>query len=347
MIKYIQPSPVSAAKGMLYDMYGQIRNDFGFVGDIFIIHSLSPSLMAGLWSSMRETEMVGKVPRSIKEAVAVAVAKSNQCPFCVDAHSMLLMATGNNEVAQKINRDEVDLIPDEKMRSIVQWALATRSPGSSLLLDPPFTIQEAPEIIGTVVTNHYITRMVDVLLSNKSPIPVRNTLLKKLLQRLVAIVFASSVRKSRKPGASLVFATESELPDDFWWVEHHPYIRCAFAAFADAVNRAGEQILTEEARTVVKQHIDAWMGEEPGISRKWAEQAVTSLAGRTRIAARLALLTAIAPYQIDDELIHEFQSAYKEDMHLLNVLSYSSFMAACRIGTWLSAPFKANEAGNL
>ncbi|MCC3373601.1 carboxymuconolactone decarboxylase family protein [Cohnella sp. REN36] len=346
MIKYIQPPPVSAANGMLHEMYGQIRNDFGFVGDIFTIHSLSPSLLAGLWSSMRETEMVGKVPRSIKEAVAVAVAKSNQCPFCVDAHSMMLMATGNNQVVQRINSDQAELIPDEKMRSVVQWALATRSPGSSLLLNPPFTNLEAPEIIGTAVTNHYITRMIDVLLSNQSPIPVRNAFLKKLLQRAVALVFASSVRKSRNQGASLVFTTESELPNDFWWAEHHPYIRFALAAFADAVNRAGEQSLTEDSRTVVKQHIDAWTGEEPGISRQWAEKAVSSLSGGSRTAARLALLTAIAPYQIDDELIHEFQSVHREGIHLLNVLSWSSFMAARRIGTWLSAPFKADEEGN-
>jgi hypothetical protein len=62
------------------------------------------------------------------------------------------------------------------------------------------------------------------------------------------------------------------------------------------------------------------------------------MTGPSHIAAKLALLTAIAPYQVDDEMIREFRTIYKEDIQLLNVLAWSSFTAARKIGKWLSIP---------
>jgi AhpD family alkylhydroperoxidase len=335
MIKYIQPLRVSSSKGFVSEMYKQIRRDFGFVGDIFVMHSPSPSLLAGVWAALRETELVGSVPRGTKEAVAAAVAKANQCSFCVDAHTTMLIAAGNNEVARKISENQVDGITDRKMNLIVKWAIATRSPRSSILLNPPFTAQEAPEIIGTAVTTHYITRMMDVLLTNKSLIPINNSFLKNISKRGIALIFSSSIRKTRKPGESLLFLPEAILPDDLRWAKPNPIISRAFACFAAAADAAGETTLTQETRSTVRQYIDNWDGKEPGLSRSWVDDTVKTLNAPSRIAAKLALLTAIAPYQIDDDLIQDFRSAYKEDIQLLNVLSWSSFMASRKIGSWL------------
>jgi hypothetical protein len=68
------------------------------------------------------------------------------------------------------------------------------------------------------------------------------------------------------------------------------------------------------------------------------EENIKTLSGPSKIAAKIALLTAFAPYQIDDDLIKDFRSAYKDDVQLLNVLSWSSFTAARKIGSWLSEP---------
>jgi AhpD family alkylhydroperoxidase len=98
----------------------------------FIVHSSSPQLLAGYWAASRETTLAGIVPRAQKESVSPAVSKVNQCPYCVDAHTMMLMAAGNVEAAQKICKDQPDRISDVRMNSIVEWSLATRSPGSSI-----------------------------------------------------------------------------------------------------------------------------------------------------------------------------------------------------------------------
>lgn len=240
MIKHIQPIPVSSSDGFVSEMYKQIRRDFGFVGDIFIMHSPSPPLLAGVWAAFRETELAGSVPRGMKEAVAAAVAKANRCSFCVDAHTAMLMAAGNHDVAQKISEDQADGISDEKMNAIVKWALATRSPRSPILLNPPFPAREAPEIIGTAVITHYITRMMDVLLTNKTLIPIQNALLNTMIKKAIAFVFSSSIRKSREPGESMVFLPEAILPDDLRWAKPHKIIGRAFACFADAADAAGE-----------------------------------------------------------------------------------------------------------
>jgi hypothetical protein len=204
-------------------------------------------------------------------------------------------------------------------------------------VNPPFTAQEAPEIIGTAVTTHYITRMIDVLLTNKALVPVNNTFLKNILKRGIALVFSSSIRKNRNPGESLLFLPEAILPDDFQWAKSHPIISRAFACFAAAADAAGESVLSEEIRSTVQRFIDDWEGKEPGLGRSWVEQTVKKITGPSKIAAKLALLTAITPYQIDDDLVRDFRSAYKEDIQLLNVLSWSSFTAARKIGSFYSA----------
>jgi AhpD family alkylhydroperoxidase len=330
MIKYIQPIPMPSSQKLVDEVYQQIKRDFGLVGDIFKIHAPSVSLLTGVWASFRETELTGDVPRGIKEAVALAVSKVNQCPFCMDAHRTILAATGKKEIAEKINNNQIDDITDEKMRGIVIWALATRSPGSPILSNPPFTVKEAPEIIGTAVINHYINRIIDVLLTNKSLLPINNSFLNKLVNQLAAPFFSFLIKRSKKTGDSLRFLSETELPKDLYWAQSHSVISRAFASFAAATEDAGNSVLPTDARFVVEQYIKIWEGKDPGLSRNWVEQATQTLTGLSKTIAKLSLLTAIAPYQIDDDL--------SEDDQLLNLLSWSSFITARKIGTWLLVP---------
>lgn len=338
MIKYIQPAPVSQAEGVVAQMFKQIKRDFGLVGDLFVMHAISPSLLASVWAALRETEMVGIVPRPIKEAVATAVAKGNECPFCMDAHSTMLMAVGESEAAHQILGGQIQEIADKRLRSLVEWTLATRAPHSPILQKPPFSAKETPEIIGTLVINNYITRMVDVLLTNKSIIPVKNSLLSKLIKPLIALIFSSNLKKEKTIGDSLEFLRDIHLPDDLSWSSSSPAISKAFANLAAAADQAGEEEMNDATRSVVKNYVREWNGTKPSLGRGWVEQVVISLDPPSRSAARLCLLTAIAPYQIDDTLIDEFRTFYKEDKQLLNVLSWASFTAARKIGSHLTLP---------
>jgi len=62
------------------------------------------------WQPAR-TELVGIVRREIKEAVAAIVSRLNQCPYCVDAHTMMLHAVSAHGAAAAISQglDETPL----------------------------------------------------------------------------------------------------------------------------------------------------------------------------------------------------------------------------------------------
>jgi AhpD family alkylhydroperoxidase len=269
MVRYISPLPVKDATGDVSHLYKQMKRDFGLVGDVFHIHSLTPSLLYGMWASFRETEIVGSVSRSIKEAVALAVSKTNQCPFCIDAHSTILLATGDKQIAQYINQDQADEIPDRKMREIISWALATLSPGTPIIESPPFAGEEAPEFIGTVVINHYINRLTDIFIPNKSILPIQNSLLKKILNLFIPLFFSSSIKKSRAVGDSLSFISQQHLPADLEWARPNKIICQAFASFAVATEESVKHILSDNSRIAVEAYLHAWEGEKPSIGRGW------------------------------------------------------------------------------
>ena len=52
----------------------------------------------------RESELVGSIPREEKEAIAACISQLNRCPYCVDAHTIMLRATGNTKVAKQITK---------------------------------------------------------------------------------------------------------------------------------------------------------------------------------------------------------------------------------------------------
>ena len=80
--------------------------------------------------------------------------------------------------------------------------------------------------------------------------------------------------------------------------------------------------------------------EKPGvffiIKRGDQEAHISGLDERSKDIGRLILLTALAPYQVDEEVVNSFTSHIIGDDKLIGALAWGSFTAARRIGTWLS-----------
>jgi len=270
----------------------------------------------------------------MKEAVAATVSRINQCPYCVDAHTIMLNATSARNSADAIIHHRDDQIRDPAVRSMVKWAAATRSPGAEILLSPPFSRNDAPEIIGTALFFHYVNRMVSVLLS-ETPLPSNHPLLKGFLKRMAGRFFSKAVHRSKPLGASLELLPESELPADLAWAERSPNIAGAFARFAAAIDRAGRAVVPEAVRDCVVKHVQAWDGKEPGLGRQWVEEAISGLDEKSKDIGRLVLLTALAPYQVDDGVVNAFTTHVNGDDKLLSALAWGSFTAVRKIGTWV------------
>jgi AhpD family alkylhydroperoxidase len=327
VIKYIQAVYPKSAEGLVASVYSQIKRDFGRIVEPFLLHSPLPELLAGVWIACRETELVGNVSRSIKEAVAVAVSIQNQCPYCIDAHSIMLNADGEKALAQAIVKAELDKIKDSQTRGIVDWALK----GSAV----DFTRVEAAEIVGTAVYFHYMNRMASVLLG-ETPLPSNQRLLKGGFSRVASIMFSSAVHRPKTVGDSLDFLPEAELPQDLSWATPVRNVAGAFARFAKVIEIDGEYALPAEVRLRVEREIGSLVVRKnefnpirtAEITGEFSDEAWKS-------TAQLALMAAFLPYRIDEKVIGAFRSHYPEDTKLLGALAWASFTAARKIGAQL------------
>ncbi|HEX8090314.1 MAG TPA: carboxymuconolactone decarboxylase family protein [Blastocatellia bacterium] len=336
MIKYVKPITRAPATGPLKEIYNQIRRDFGLLAEPFTLHSSVPELLAAVWAVCRESQVTGIVPRQLKEIVAITVSKLNRCPWCVDAHTIMLAATDHGLAAAIENNDFINM-GDERITTIIQWAASTRSPGAQILRAPPFSPQEAPEIISTAIFYHYMNRMVTVLL-NETPLGATPILLRGLVKRISSHIFRPAIVLSKAPGESLKFLSKAEMPADLKWAEPNEYIAYALASLASAVEDGMSSALSEKALDYTRQYIGSWDGDDPGMSRKWVEQAIETFDDENRAAVRLILLTALAPYQVNDVIIKDYLSARPDPVRLLKILAWASFTAARRIGAWICIP---------
>ncbi len=128
---------------------------------------------------------------------------------------------------------------------------------------------------------------------------------------------------------------ESELPDDLAWAKTSPNIAGAFARFAAVVNKAGREFIPQDVRDCVLEQVQAWDGKDPKLGRHWVEEAIDGLDGKSKDIGRLVLLTALAPYQVDEGVVNAVTTHIIGDDGLLGALAWGSFTAARRIGTWL------------
>ena len=322
-IRYFRSMPRPSRESLQGRVLREIKREFGAQVEPFTLHLPVPELLAGAWMACRETLLAGKGRRDGREMVAAAVSSVNGCPYCVDAHAMMLMGTSGNQR----NRDPY-------LSAVAAWAAATRDPLAPLLATPPFKPDEAPAFIGTGVFFHYINRMVTILLGS-SPLPLKAGFGKTVSMRLGAWYFMPAIRLEKIPGTSLGLLPAAELPDDLSWAESSAETAGAFARFAGAIETAGSAAVPESIRNITGEMVMNWNGGDPDISGRWCDNALARLESSEKSAGRLALLAALAPYRITEEHVREYSASFPGDGRLLGLLAWSSFTAARRIGSWL------------
>ncbi len=101
------------------------------------------------------------------------------------------------------------------------------------------------------------------------------------------------------------------------------------------IETAGRNALPADVRALVRKRVAAWNGESPSLSRGWVEEAIAGLDDSSKPAARLALLVALASYQVDESVIEAYRAQHPGDDTLIEAAAWASFIAAQRVGTWL------------
>ena len=87
-------------------------------------------------------------------------------------------------------------------------------------------------------------------------------------------------------------------------------------------------------RELVLAELAGWHGENRGLSRSLVTDAA-GLPAPLQAAARLALLTAFASYQVDQPVVEACRRGQRDDAELITLTSWASLAAARRIGQWI------------
>jgi hypothetical protein len=263
----------------------------------------------------------GLADRASKEAVATAVSEANACPYCVEVHQATLSG----------------LPPGADTGPVEVWAKASTTRRTAVGAEVPFPDEQAPELIGVAVTFQYLNRMVHVFLGD-SPLPPNvPAAARGRARRFLGWYMGSAAGRAVRAGESLELLPDVPLAGDLSWAATHSTIAGTFARAVVAIEVAGVRSVPQPVRELVTARLSTWDGEHLGPSRAWVTDAIAGLAPADRAAGRLALLTALASYQIDEFVVDEFRRAQPEDDTLVELTSWSSMAAARRVGSWIPA----------
>ncbi|MFE7794653.1 DNA-binding protein [Streptomyces sp. NPDC057460] len=245
------------------------------------------------------------------------VSLANRCPYCVTAHTVLLHATGDHALAERIARGEQP--EDPAHRQLLAW-------GQDMSTSQPFPSEQAPEYIGTALTFHFINRIVSSLLT-EDMLP-GGAQKYRLVRSVAGRSLARTVRRELVPGESLaLLETEGAAPG---WAAGTP-MGTAFGSLRTAAH-LGARLLSDEDAALVRTSVAAWDGVAP---LPLQGEGLPDRAERP--GARLALLAARAPYRITDEDVAAWQAPPFTDHCLVHLIAFGAICAVERIEANLTA----------
>ena len=318
--RYTEPVPPKAATGRTAEVYEQLARDFGISEPVtFVVLSSAPELLAPTWALMRESLIAGAGDRTGKELAALGVSLANRCPFCVDAHTVLLHATGDHALAERLARGETP--ENEEHARVLEWGRQTRVPGGLRAEPYPFPREHAPGYIGTALTFHFINRIASALLT-ENLLP-GNAQRFRPVRSLAGRTLARTVRRPARPGDSLALLDHPEPGEAPAWAGGTA-VGLAYAALLRAA-LTGADVLDTDDLDLVEETLLDWDGEHPPLGPSGFPDR------RERPGARLALLAALAPYRITDEDVAAWRRPEHTDRSLVQLVAYGAFVAVDRI----------------
>ncbi|HWR01492.1 MAG TPA: carboxymuconolactone decarboxylase family protein [Chlorobaculum sp.] len=330
-IRHLPPPDIAGATGLSAAVYRQLEQEFQTVPPI-TMHHLNPQLMAGVWSACRESLIAGP-DRALKEAVAVAVSKSNRCPYCVQAHTSMLRGTGDGQALDAAEGRGAGTAP---FKEAVAWAASTGRASEHLSV-PPFSRRQAPAVMATALLFHYINRMVNIFLDDTMmPIVGKVPLLRdQALKVFGSVVSTRIVSVDVVPGVFLTASPLAVLPPAFGWASIDPNVAGGLLRFASAIDAACSNSVDFGVQELLLRTLAEWDGEPRDPGKGWLDGAVSALPQQNRPQARIALLAAMASWAVDDAEITAFKRTGLGDRELLDTAAWGSYLAAERIAGFL------------
>ena len=328
-MRYVHAIPRRKATGLVAQVYDMIEDDF-FINGSLTSRSKVPELMAGIWTAGRESVLVDDhLDRTTKEAMNAVLSQVNDCPYCGDMLISLVHAGGKHEAASFILAESEAHITDTTLRKRLAWVRAIATPGTKMHPPAPFTTEELPEAIAALMVMSDLNRFSHVVMDG-SPVnsPLRLRGIKAAALQLFGGELRSNHVKPLTPGRALSLLPTASLPMDMQWAIPNPRIADALARWAAVVERETAGVVSPAVRELVTRNLQGWKGDLMPLSRSWVNSEVSVLAGQNRAIARLALVLAKAPYQVDERLVEDVFSEDRSEERFIRVLAWASFSGA-------------------
>jgi len=346
-IRYVAAIPPGHAPDPVTAVYAQVERDFGMLAPPVVLHAPAPDLLAACWSMLRETLLAtGAADRAVKESIAATVSVGNSCPYCAEVHTAVLHGLLRTQDAVAIGGGRITAIEDPGVRQTAAWARASGTRAEAAGAERPFPTSQLPELVGVAVTFQYLNRMVNIFLAESvipSGVPAA---VRGVLPSVIGRIMRPAARRFCEPGASLSLLPSAALPADLAWASGNPAVAGAFARAAAATDAAAERTVPEGVSRLLLSELAGWDGQPPGPSRAWTRDALSGLPQAQRSAGQLALLTALASYQVDRGVIEDFRADHPGDQALIELTSWASLAAARRVGSWMGGrPVPADGPG--
>ena len=330
-MRYVTAVPTSKATGLTKQVYDMIEQDF-FKNGSLTSRSKVPELMAAIWTGGREAMLVeDKVDRTTKDAISAVLSQINDCPYCEDMLVSLVHAGGQHDAAEDILAQNNLDTTDPRLRERLEWVRAVALPGNHHVPKAPFTEQQIPEVLGTLLGMSDINRFSHVVMED-SPVnaPFGLQSVKAGALRLFGSELEVTRRLSLEYGRALPLLPPASLPDDMQWAAPNPRVADALARWTATVERETVDVVSPKVRQTVSASLAEWQGEQMPISRSWVNTDVEGLHGDDEAIARLAIVLAKAPYQVDEKMAEAVLGDAGDERRFIRILAWASFVGARR-----------------
>jgi hypothetical protein len=291
-----------------------------------------------MWCGGRELVMAhGHYSREVKESLGVSFAQTNGCSYCEDMMVSVVYGSSDEKFARDLRNGDHQGVEDPELRALHEWAKNYRSVGSSILRNPPFGAEQAPEMIGVAFMFNYLNRYVKVFFDGTPLNPMFGShAIKSGMFKAFGNELRSTVTKQLDYGRAAALLPPAELPQDISWAETDDHIAEPIAKWAAAIEEAAAPGIPERVREVVSSAVSQWHGEPMGLSRSWIEPHLGGLTDAEYAAAKVGLLTALSPTQISDDVIDHYRNHFEGDAALVSLVSWAAFTATRRVTAWIA-----------
>lgn len=347
-MRYVSAVPTRQAQGLTRKVYEMIREDF-FKNGSLTSRSKVPELMAAIWTGGREAMLVAdKVDRTTKDAVTAVLSQINDCPYCEDMLISLVHAGGDHEAANDILAKKGVDTSNETLRRRLEWVRAVSGQYDGETPDTPFTAEQLPEVIGTLMAMSDINRFSHVVMEDS---PVTAPFGLQSAKAWALRMFGSELEVTRRlplvPGRALGLLPPADLPGDMQWAKSNPRVADAVSRWTAAVEREGAKVIAPRVRALVTDSLRNWQLENMPLDGRWIDQAAGELNGEDRAIARLAIVLAKASYRVTDKMVADVLGENRDEERFIRILAWCSFTAARRFAGIVSQRIRDNASRTL